>query len=88
MKVYLRQASDGLYYAGGDRWVHDPEHALELQTIKRATQVGNDLNLESLEVVISIGRPSGDWFLPLRRRQAAGVKAEPAAGETPFPKAA
>jgi hypothetical protein len=88
MKVFLRLSEAGLYYAGREFWVRDRQHALDLKTIKHATAIGHAEDLDSIVIVMSSGDPSSDWFVPLRREQAAGLQAAPTSAQAPLPNAA
>jgi hypothetical protein len=88
VKLFLLWGDTKLYYAGPKNWVPDREQALNLETIKRATDVGYQENLDSMKIVISYGDPSSDWFMPLPRRQMLTLQPAPASAEPPLPKAA
>ena len=88
MKLFLRLRGAGLYYAGPRNWVRDRERALHLETIKRATEVAQDEDLDSVVMVVSSGEPGSDWFMPLRRRQAVLSQAAPANVQPSLAKAA
>ena len=88
MKVYLRLGRPGFYYAGRGHWVRDREHALDLQTIELATDLGRAVDLASMQIVVTSGDPSCDWFVPLRRPQAVGAEEALASVDMPLLKAA
>ena len=88
MKVFLRMGSPERYYAGHEHWVPDREHALDLETIERAIEVGRDGDLDAMLVVVSSGHPGSDWFMPLRRRASVPAQAAPANDQSPLRKAA
>jgi len=88
VKVFLRLGSAGLYYAARKYWVPDREHALDLKTVRRATDLGRDEEFDSMVIVVSSGDPSSDWFLPLPRRRPVRSQAAPASLRAPLPKAA
>jgi hypothetical protein len=88
VKVFLRLGRAGFYYAGPAHWVRDRQHALDLKTIDHATALGRDVDLEALEIVVSAGHASSDWFLPLHRRQAGHSPTRPACVQSSFPRAA
>ncbi|MGO8929827.1 MAG: hypothetical protein ACLQU3_23415 [Limisphaerales bacterium] len=88
MKVFLRLGRAGLYYAARKYWVPDRERALDLKTIRLATDSGRDEDLDSMVIVVSSGDPSSDWFLPLPRRQSVRSQAAPTSVQAPLPKAA
>ena len=65
MRVLLRHAHLGLYYAGRKHWVSDPDSALELDTIERATEVSRDEDFAQMEIVVSYGESDCDLVLPI-----------------------
>jgi hypothetical protein len=88
MKVFLRMVRPESYYAGPKQWVSDREHALDLQTIEHAVELGRDGDLDAMVVVVSSGDPGCDWFLPLRRPSEVSVQAASARVSARLPKAA
>jgi hypothetical protein len=88
VKLFLLWGDAMLYYAGPKNWVCDRQHALNLETIKRATDVGHQQDLDSMKIVISYGDPSSDWFMPLPRRPLLALQAAPASDQPPLSKAA
>jgi hypothetical protein len=88
VRLFLLRNDEKLYYAGPKNWVREREEALNLETIKRATEVGHQEDLDSMKIVISYGDPSSDWFMPLPRRPVLTLEAAPASAEPPLPKAA
>jgi hypothetical protein len=75
MRVLLRNARVGLYYAGRKHWVGKPEAAADLMTIEHATEVSADENFDQMEIVVDYDDPACGFVLPLKprgaRRQAA-----------------
>jgi len=71
MQVVLRHAGMGLYYAGHKHWVGNPDSALDLETIERATELSRDESFEEMDIVVTSGDPCCDLVLPLRRKKAA-----------------
>jgi len=85
MRVLLRHAGIGLYYAGHKHWVGDPGCALDLGTIERATELSRVESFEEMDVVVNYDDPSCELVLPLRRKKAAPVDAQRATAESPSP---
>jgi len=75
MRVSLRHAGIGLYYAGRKRWVSDPDSARDLSTIERAAELSRDESFEEMDVVVTYDDPSCELVFPLRRKKVA--EAEP-----------
>jgi len=71
MKVLLRHAGIGLYYAGHKHWVGNPEAALDLGTVERATELSREEAFEEMDMVVTYDDPTCELVLPLRRKQAA-----------------
>jgi hypothetical protein len=88
VRVFLRSNRSGLYYAGREHWVGDREHALNLETMQHATDVGLAEGLDSIVMVVSSGDPRADWFVPLPRRPAVPLGVAPTSAQVPLPKAA
>ncbi len=72
MRVTLRHAGIGLYYAGRKHWVGNPESALDLQTIERATELSRDECFGEMDIVVSYDDPCCELVLPLRRKRGVG----------------
>ena len=70
MRVVLRHAVIGLYYAGLKHWVGDPGSAMDLETIERATEVSRDESFEEMDIVVTYDDPTCELVLPLRRKRA------------------
>jgi hypothetical protein len=72
MKVLLRHAGIGLYYAGRKHWVGAPDSALDLQTIERAAEVSREEAFETMEIYITFDdEPACDLVLPVMRKKVA-----------------
>ncbi len=70
MQVVLKHAGIDLYYAGRKHWVGNPDSALDLETIERATELSLDESFEELDIVVTSGDPTRELVLPLKRRGA------------------
>ena len=70
MRVLLRNARIGLYYAGRKHWVGNPDAAADLRTIERAAELSGDENFEQMEVVVDYQDPECQLVLPLRTKTA------------------
>ena len=70
-RVVLRHAGIGLYYAGRKHWVGNPESALDLETIERATELSRDESFEEMQILVTYDDPARDLLLPIVRQQAA-----------------
>jgi hypothetical protein len=74
MKVILRHAGIGLYYAGRKHWVGAPEAALDLKTIERAAEVSREEAFQNMEIYINYDDPRCDLVLPVaRKKEVAGA---------------
>ena len=71
MRVLLKHAEIGLYYAGHAHWVGNAESALDLETIERATEVGRDESFVEMDIVVTYDEPGCELVLPLRRKREA-----------------
>ena len=71
MRVVLRHAELGLYYAGHKHWVGDPDSALDLATIERATELSRDESFGEIDIVVTYDEPGCDLVLPLRLKREA-----------------
>jgi len=65
MRVHLRHAQLGLYYAGRKHWVSNPESALDLETIEHATELSRYEDFERMEIVASFDDPVCETVFPL-----------------------
>jgi hypothetical protein len=71
MRVVLRHAGIGLYYAGHKHWVGNADSALDLETIERATELSRDEPFGEMNIVVTYDDPSCALVLPLRRKREA-----------------
>ena len=71
MRVVLKHAELGLYYAGHKHWVGNPDSALDLATIERATELSRDESFGEMDIVVTYDDPTCDLVLPLRRSEEA-----------------
>ena len=71
MRVVLKHAELGLYYAGHKHWVGDPDSALDLATIERATELSRDESFGEMDVVVTYDDPVCELVLPLWRKREA-----------------
>ena len=71
MRVVLKHAELGLYYAGHKHWVGDPDSALDLATIERATELSRDESFGEMDIVVTYDDPVCELVLPLRRKREA-----------------
>ena len=71
MRVLLRHALIGLYYAGRKHWVGNPDSALDLGTIEQATELGRAEAFGDMDIVVAYDDPVCELVLPLRRRKEA-----------------
>jgi len=53
MKTVLRNASNGLFFQGPDKWTNDPAHALNFKQIDRAVEFIAKWNLRDIEVAFA-----------------------------------
>ena len=74
MKVLLRHAVIGLYYAGRKHWVGNPDSALDLGTIERATELSREEEFGDMDIMVTYEDPSCELVLPLRRSKAAAIE--------------
>jgi len=70
MRVHLRHAHVGLYYAGRKHWVSNPDAALDLETIERAAEVSREEDFTQMEIVATFAEPGCDLVLPLGGRRS------------------
>ena len=71
MRVVLRHAGIGLYYAGRKHWVGSPGAALDLQTIEQAAELSRAEAFEEMDIVVTYDDPTCELILPVRRKRAA-----------------
>ncbi len=80
MKVLLRHAGIGLYYAGRKHWVGNPSSALNLESIERAAELSRVESFEAMEVLVTYeDMPDCDLVLPLARKKPASGEGSKAA---------
>jgi hypothetical protein len=72
MRVLLRNARIGLYYAGRKHWVGKSEAAADLGTIERAAELSRDENFEQMEIFVDDSDPSCQLVIPLKTRSVRG----------------
>jgi hypothetical protein len=66
MRVLLRHASCGLYYAGRKHWVGHPDSALNLGSIDQATELSREESFEEMEIVVTWDDSTCELVLPVR----------------------
>ena len=71
MRVTLKHAVFGLYYAGRRLWVGNPDSALDLETIERATELCGDNTFGDVDIVVTYDDPCCELVLPLRPKRKA-----------------
>jgi hypothetical protein len=76
MRVLLRHALIGLYYAGRKHWVGNPGSALDLGTIEQATELGRAEPFGDMDIVVTYDDPVCELVLPLRRTKEAADELE------------
>ena len=72
MRVVLRHAEIGLYYAGRKHWVGDQGAALDLQSIERATELSREESFGAMEIVVWYDDPTCELVLPIGRKKSGG----------------
>jgi hypothetical protein len=75
MRVILRHAGIGLYYAGHKHWVGNASAALDLGSIEHAAEVSRDEAFDEMDIVVTNDDPTRELVVPLRRKKPA--EAEP-----------
>ena len=78
--MHLRHAHVGLFYAGRKHWVSNPDSALDLQTIERATELSREEDFERMEIVAFFDDPLCEIVLPLAHNPPKPLAAERAVG--------
>jgi hypothetical protein len=63
MRVVLRHAGIGLYYAGRKHWVGDAGLALDLESIERATELSREEAFEEMEIIVTYDDPCCELIL-------------------------
>ncbi len=74
MKVYLRDRSMNLYYAGGNRWSTSRKHALNLRSLAGASVAVNRAPASNLEALIVSDTVADGPPIPLLRRRIYPVR--------------
>jgi hypothetical protein len=74
MRVLLRNARIGLYYAGRKHWVGNPNAAADLRTIEHATELSRDENFEQMEVFVDYEDPRCELVFPLQPKEVLAQK--------------
>ncbi len=74
MRVVLRHAGIDLYYAGFKHWAGNPDSALDLETIERATELSREEPFREMDIVVTSDDPTCERVLPLRRNRAADAE--------------
>jgi hypothetical protein len=70
MRVLLKHAVIGLYYAGHKHWVGNSDSALDLETIERATELSRDESFGDMDIVVTYDdNPGCELALPVRRKR-------------------
>ena len=69
--MVLRRAGIGLYYAGRKHWLGNPDSALDLGSIERATELSREEAFEEMDIVVTYDDPVCELVLPLRRKREA-----------------
>ena len=72
MRVLLRNARIGLYYAGRKHWVGKSEAAADLGTIERAAELSRDEDFEQMEIFVDDRDPSCQLVIPVKPRSVGG----------------
>ncbi len=71
MRVWLRHTRLGLYYAGRKHWAKNPEAALDLETIERATEVSREEDFRQMQIVVNYDDPTCSLVLSVKPRPRA-----------------
>jgi hypothetical protein len=71
MHVVLRHAGIALYYAGRKHWAGNPDSALDLETIERATELSRDEPFGEMDIVVTHDDLCCELVLPLRGKREA-----------------
>lgn len=74
MRVLLRHAWIGLYYAGRRHWVGDPSAAKDLCTIEQAFELSHDETFADMDIGVTYDDPSCELVLPARREKGHTAK--------------
>ena len=80
MKIILRDALTGLYYAGNQTWCAEASEAMEFDSIQTAASVAQEQKLETVNVVLRYEKPTCELVLPLAmcvsNLAGAGIKGQ------------
>ena len=66
MRVLLRDAKTGRYYAGPDHWANDRDQAVDLQEIERAIQFNIEQKVGATDLILAYERPQCVLTVPIR----------------------
>jgi hypothetical protein len=72
MRVVLRHAEIGLYYAGRKHWVSDQGAALDLRSIERAIELSREESFVAMEIMVCYDDPTCELVLPIGRKKSGG----------------
>ena len=75
MRVVLRHAEIGLYYAGHAHWVGNQSDALDLQSIEQAMELSREESFEAMEIMVCYDDPTCELVLPIGRKKSGGEEA-------------
>jgi hypothetical protein len=73
MKILLRNAHTGHYYAGPGKWVPERAQALNLKQIERAIRLNSDENIGATDMVLAYEKPPCVLTLPISPKDQAAV---------------
>ncbi len=65
MKVLLRNAATGRYYAGDNAWASDKADALDLKQVERAIRLNSEQNIGATDVILRYERPPCTLAIPI-----------------------
>ena len=65
MKVFLRDALRGCFYAGSSRWAADQREAQDLKQIDKAIRVNSTQHLGATEVLLAYEEPLCVLTIPI-----------------------
>jgi hypothetical protein len=71
MHVMLRHAGIDLYYAGRKHWAGNPDSALDLESIERATELSRDEPFGEMDIVVTHDDLCCELVFPLRSKREA-----------------
>jgi len=75
MRVLLRHAQLGLYYAGHKHWVGHPDAALDVGSLEQAAELSREESFEEMDILVTYDDPTCELVLPVTRKRPA--EAEP-----------